>query len=177
MTRFACIVADPPWLFGDKLPGNGRGAVKHYRCMTLAELCCFELPPIADDAVLFLWRVAAMQWEALAVARAWGFNPPTSEIVWNKPQMGMGRTVRNCHETALICRRGKPKRLAANVRSSFAAPRTKHSEKPDEFFAMVERLYPGPRLELFARKHRPGWTVMGNEVDGREARTEERDAG
>jgi N6-adenosine-specific RNA methylase IME4 len=171
--KFRCIVADPPWSFGDKLPGGGRGAVKHYACLTLAELCCFPLPPIADDAVLFLWRVASMQQEALAVARAWGFNAPTSEIVWCKPQMGMGRTVRNCHEVALICRRGKPTRLDAGVRSFFTAPRTEHSAKPDEFFALVERLYPGPRVELFARKHREGWTCMGNEVDGRAAAEQE----
>jgi N6-adenosine-specific RNA methylase IME4 len=137
--------------------------------MPLAELCTFTLPPIANDAILFLWRVGSMQTEALAVARAWGFAPPTSEIVWCKPQMGMGRTVRNCHEIALICKRGKPKRLDAGVRSHFTAPRGRHSEKPDEFFRIVERLYAGPRLELFARRQRDGWTCLGDEIDGRDA--------
>jgi N6-adenosine-specific RNA methylase IME4 len=39
-----------------------------------------------------------------------------------------------------------------------------HSEKPDEVYRRIERLYPGPYLELFARKPRDGWTVWGNEI-------------
>lgn len=69
---YRCVVADPPWPFDDKLPGKGRGAAKHYAMMTLKEIREFALPPIADDAYLFLWRVAAMQEEALSVMHAWG---------------------------------------------------------------------------------------------------------
>jgi N6-adenosine-specific RNA methylase IME4 len=165
-------LADCPWRFGDKLPGPKRGASKHYRTMSLAEICTFDLPPIADDAWLFLWRVGAMQREALAVARAWGFSDPTSEIVWVKAargrfQWGMGRTVRNVHEVCLVCRRGKPRRLSASVPSVVVAPRGEHSAKPDAFYAAVEKLAPGPRVELFSRLRRPGWTCYGDEVDER----------
>lgn len=170
------LLADPPWSFGDSLPGPGRGAASHYRCLSLAELCCFPLPPLADDAWLVLWRVGAMQQEALAVVRAWGFNPPTSEIVWVKTtddghrvRIGMGRTVRNAHEVALICRRGKPSRAAANVPSVFFAPRGRHSAKPDEFYELIERLADGPRVELFARVRRPGWECFGDELPAEEA--------
>lgn len=171
---FRTVVADPAWLFGDKLPGPGRGASSHYSCMTLGELCTLRLPPIADDAWLFLWRVGSMQTDALALVRAWGFREPTSEIVWVKTRdrhvpsralrMGMGRTVRNVHEICLICRRGKPERLDAGVQSVFFAPRLEHSRKPDAFYTIVERLAPGPRVELFARQRRKGWTTIGNEL-------------
>lgn len=44
----------------------------------------------------------------------------------------------------------------------------RHSEKPDEFFEIVEKLcgpaMPATHVELFGRKLRPGWTVIGNEV-------------
>lgn len=43
-------------------------------------------------------------------------------------------------------------------------PRRRHSEKPAEFFAMVEQVSPGPRLELFARSARLGWSVWGDEA-------------
>jgi len=164
VTRYRCLVADPPWKFGDSLPGKGRGAAKHYDCMPLAELCTFELPPMLPDSWLFLWRVGSMQQEALAVARAWGFSV-TSEIVWVKPQMGMGRTVRNCHEVCLVCRRGKPERKSAAVRSWFEAPRGRHSAKPERFFELVEQLTEGPYVELFARRQRPGWVCLGAEVE------------
>lgn len=56
--------------------------------------------------------------------------------------------------------------IAPAIRESnhFAAPRTRHSEKPDRFYEMVERVSPGPYLELFARRRRYGWDVWGNEA-------------
>jgi len=43
--------------------------------------------------------------------------------------------------------------------------RREHSRKPDEVHELIERMYPElPKLELFARKARPGWDVWGNEV-------------
>jgi len=44
------------------------------------------------------------------------------------------------------------------------APVGAHSEKPSEVYSRIERLYPGPYLELFARKPRDGWTTWGNEI-------------
>jgi N6-adenosine-specific RNA methylase IME4 len=51
-----------------------------------------------------------------------------------------------------------------DVHEVVVAPVGEHSEKPDEVYRRIERLYPGPYLELFARKPRKGWTVWGNEV-------------
>ena len=41
----------------------------------------------------------------------------------------------------------------------------KHSRKPDEQYAPIEACSPGPRLELFARGERKGWSVWGNQAD------------
>jgi N6-adenosine-specific RNA methylase IME4 len=45
--------------------------------------------------------------------------------------------------------------------------KTRHSAKPVEFYDLIERLYPklNTRLELFARKPRPGWEPLGNDPD------------
>jgi N6-adenosine-specific RNA methylase IME4 len=165
------IVADPPWPFDDRLPG-GRGAAQHYRTLALDRIKQFPLPELEKDAVLFLWRVAAMQEEALEVARAWGFRVK-AELVWAKTtddgkrlRMGMGRTVRNCHETCLIATRGKPVCLSKRELSIFYAPRgSLHSAKPDKFFKLVQRLYAGPYVELFARRERAGWTAFGDMLE------------
>ena len=119
-----------------------------------------------------------MQEEALQVVRMWGCVPK-SEIVWEKvtkngkPWFGMGRHVRAAHETAIVATRGRPKPLSSSVRSRFAAKvplnpdgSYRHSGKPDVFFAMAEQLAAGPRLELFARKRRKGWTCRGLEAGG-----------
>lgn len=167
---FRCVVADPAWKFGDSLPGNGRGAAKHYDVMSTAAICALQLPPIAADAHLFLWRVAAMQQDALDVVFHWGFAVK-SELVWlkrttgGKRHFGMGRHVRAEHEVCLICTRGKGAGiLDKSIRSTFEAPVGEHSTKPDAFYALVERLVPGPRLELFARRERSGWTGIGNQM-------------
>lgn len=172
---FRVICADPPWKFGDKLPGPGRGAEKHYRCLSVEELERFSLPPISDDAHLFLWRVASMQEEAFRVARAWGFVIK-SELVWlkktvtGKRHFGMGRQVRMEHETALICTRGRPQVQDRSIRSTFEAVAERvHSRKPEEFYQIVQRLCLGPYVELFARKQRLGWTCYGDELENRVA--------
>lgn len=171
------LLADPPWKFGDTLPGKGRGAGKHYRCMSVQEIMRFPLPPLADDALLLLWRVAAMQQEALKVIDAWGFTLK-SEIVWVKTKsvprvgwpslsilrMGMGRAVRNAHEVCLLCTRGRPVIRDHSVLSVIFAPRGLHSAKPVAIYDRAQRLSKGPYVELFARHRRVGWVQQGLEL-------------
>lgn len=192
---FDVIVADPPWKYGDKLPGKTRGAERNYETMTIKDLCRYftvDKPTLnvsESSAVLFLWKVAAIpEWQY--VCDAWGFKP-VSELVWVKTTgklfqepgpncvtvedgnalmqarlaFGMGRKVRNCHEVCVIAQRGKPMEPAdKSIRSVFFAPVREHSRKPDEFYRIVERMYPqANRLELFSREDRKGWTCEGNE--------------
>ena len=176
----AVLMADPPWSFGDAL--GKRGAEANYPVMTLDEIKAFPLPPLADNCLLLLWRVAAMQQEALDVVRAWGFVVK-SEIIWNKltkkagvecawckhvacnQHFGMGRYVRAAHETCLVATRGRVAVADHAVRSSFTAPVRAHSRKPEEIYTIANRLVPhGPRVELFARFTRPGWTTIGNQL-------------
>lgn len=169
MNKFRTIIADPPWRFGDSLPGRGRGALSHYKLMKVDQIARHMLPGLYDDSRLFLWRVASMQEEALFVMKAWGFTLK-SEIVWNKitkngkKHFGMGRQVRASHEVCLIGVRGRPETLSKSVRSTFEAKVGVHSKKPDEFYSIVKELSPSPIVELFARRGYPGITVMGDEV-------------
>lgn len=172
---FRVVLADCPWAPDDKLPGKTRGAARNYDVMSVEEIARYPLPPIADDALLLLWRISSMPEEALRVVRAWGFTPK-SEIVWVKTTedeggvklaFGMGRYVRGCHETCLIATRGKAASLVIDhsVRSVFLAPRGQHSAKPAEFYALAERLFPGPRVALFARgAPRERWAAYGREA-------------
>lgn len=167
---FRVICADPPWSFGDRLPGPGRGAAKHYDVMSVDDICNFPIPPTEPDAWLFMWRVASQVEESYRAVRAWGFAPKT-EVVWQKltasglPHFGMGHYVRASHETCVVAVKGKPKPLSRSVRSTFAAKAGKHSEKPEIFYSgIVEALSAGPYCELFARSTRPGWVSFGNEL-------------
>lgn len=175
---FRVLVADPPWPFRDALPDE-RGAAHNYPLMSVNDICMFKLPPLTDDAVLYLWRVAAMQAEALRVVSAWGFTLKP-ELVWLKKTkygrrwFGMGRIVRAEHEICLIATHGRPQTLSHSVRSTFetdeddvaglSARVDRHSAKPERFYGIIESLHAGPYCELFARRQRPGWTCLGNEL-------------
>lgn len=176
---FRVVVADPPWRFDDKLPGKTRGAERNYRVLDVNEICRFPLPSLAADCVLFLWRVSSQPQAALDVVRIWGFTPKT-ELIWLKKTaqgnrwFGLGHTLRAEHETCIVATRGRPRVLNHSVRSTFvteldvtgfSAKVGRHSEKPAVFYSIVESLFDGPRLELFARRHRPGWVCMGDELD------------
>ena len=73
--------------------------------------------------------------------------------------------MRGSHERCMIGVRGRPDVLSHSVRSVFTAKAGRHSEKPEKFYQLVEMLSPGPYLELFGRKTREGWTVLGNELE------------
>ena len=176
--KFRTLVADCPWSFNDDLPSYGkgssfgaRGAAGHYDCMTASDLEKIPLPNMEDDAFLFFWKVAAMPEEAYRIIRAWGFTPK-SEIIWVKKtkkgnrHFGMGRYTRAEHETCIIATRGSAHKFikAKNIRSCFEAPTEGHSAKPAAFYNLIEQLTPGPYVELFARKQRPGWSCLGNAV-------------
>lgn len=171
MIPFRVVAADPPWPISDKLPGPKRGAAKHYKTMTVEDICSIELPPIGPDALLFLWRLSSMVEEAARVARAWDFRP-VSEIVWEKIaedgslRIGMGRYVRLSHETCMIATRGQGRLFIKDhsIPSIIRAQRGAHSAKPDIFYDTVERLVEGPYVELFARRQRRRWTCFGDEI-------------
>jgi N6-adenosine-specific RNA methylase IME4 len=122
-----------------------------------------------------LWAVWPVLDDALEVITAWGFEYQTAGFVWVKQNssgslfMGMGYHTRANTEPCLLATRGNPPRLADDVHQVIMAPVGEHSAKPDEAYRRIRRLYPGPCLELFARKRRENWTVWGNEVDGYDA--------
>lgn len=174
---FACVLADPPWHFrtfsGDSsVPTQ---AADPYDTMSLEDLKALPVADVtAPDCALFLWIVDAHLEEALAVGAAWGFTYKTSAFVWVKsklggyPHVGMGYWTRKQTETCLLFTKGAPKRLGKGVEQIIHCPRGAHSAKPDQQYDAIERLVGGPRLELFARSQRPGWSAWGNEVGKRD---------
>jgi len=81
---------------------------------------------------------------------------------------GMGRLFRQTHEICLIGISDNKiyKRLKnKSQRSVSVAPNLRHSSKPEDLQDSLEEMFPaGNRLELFARRHRKGWTCLGNEI-------------
>ena len=162
---FAVIYADPPWAY-DSSESDMRVIENHYPTMTLEEICKLDVKGIAhDDAVLFLWTTSPKLQEAFQVLAAWDFDYRTC-AVWDKEKIGMGYYFRQQHELLLVATRGKvPAPMAENRPSSMIrSPRSEHSRKPDSMYDIIEAMYPRlPKIELFARNERSGWSRWGNQ--------------
>lgn len=161
--EYACIVIDPPWptemVFNEQF---NRGGLP-YPALTIEALAAMSIPA-ADDCVLWLWTTNAFMHEAYHLLDAWGFEDKTI-MTWVKAGMGLGRWLRGQTEHCILAVKGTPKIHLTNQTTVLHGPRREHSRKPDEFYAMVERLCDGPRLEMFAREPRDGWVAHGNEIE------------
>jgi N6-adenosine-specific RNA methylase IME4 len=184
---FGCILADPPWAFrtfgGDAMTPH-RSTEDHYSTMSLAEMAAIPVAEIAaKDCALFMWVVGSHLTESIELAEAWGFKFKTDAFYWLKERLNgagqpdlftgdvpelrisMGYWTRKQIEPCWLFTRGSPRRLSKGVRQAIVEPRREHSRKPDCQYDRIEALVGGPRLELFARHQRPGWTVWGNQTD------------
>ena len=161
---YATIVADPPWPSMHQRSTYHRGKPeRHYPTMPVAAIAALDVPA-SDDAHLWLWGVNRLMEDAYRVVRAWGFTP-MSLVTWCKPRPGMGYYLRSNTEHCIFATRGKPMVPASAAMSTwFQWPVGAHSQKPDQFYELVERVSPGPYLELFARRRRYGWDVWGDEA-------------
>ena len=189
---FGVLLADPPWRWenwnsaaraerGEQWARrNGRSP---YDVLDTNTICALPVQPLcARNCVLLLWATFPKLPDALEVMSAWGFKYRTG-LPWLKmtaaaaPRIGLGFHLRSCSELLLIGTRGHPgvPAPADRLPGVMFCPIHEHSQKPDYQYEIAEG-YPGPWLELFARPRdglfgpRPGWTQIGEGVDGLEIR-------
>jgi|SRR5882672_5371537 len=190
---FGAILADPPWAFKtwwsgrtSKLPSPkkkfsypSRATIPHYEVMRTEQVAALPVGELAaSNCVLFLWATWPTLEDAFWVIRAWGFKYKTCGFCWVKahagqidmfrddidPHMKLGYWTRSNSEICLLAVKGKPKRRCNSVLQAIIEPTREHSRKPQCIYNRIERLVDGPRLELFARIERPGWTSWGLET-------------
>lgn len=167
---YRTIIADPPWqqpLMGGRARAKG-GMAKTlpYPTMPLEDI---KALPVGERAApgchLWLWTTNSFLRAGFEVMEAWGFKY-LAPIHWVKPS-GCGNYV--IHRTQTVLLGYKPpcvfarKRYFPNVVSIPHNP-PRHSEKPPEFYELIEEVSEPARLEMFARKPREGWAQWGNEV-------------
>lgn len=183
--QYRTIVVDPPWEYGkfNSFSSTGstpiRGALTAaaqplaYPTMSVAAIMALPVGELAQDAAhLYLWTTQRYLWDAPEVVAAWGFKV-SCVLTWCKPEMGaaLGFAFAPTSEFVVFGHRGGLKPLVRHPSTWFAASRPyvgrggpTHSAKPEAFLDMVERVSPGPYLEIFARRNRLGWDTCGNEA-------------
>ena len=162
--RFATIVIDPPWDWGDEGDQDQLGRARpDYATMTKEQLLDLPLPDLADDDChLYMWITNRSLPKGFELMERWGFRYVTA-ITWAKPSFGMGNYFRGQTEHVLFGVKGSQPLKRKDVGTLFNAPRgpNGHSSKPVEFYDLVESCSPGPYLEMFSRSDRAGWKAWG----------------
>jgi N6-adenosine-specific RNA methylase IME4 len=190
--RYGVIYADFPWRYANYGPDGlpQRATEQHYPTMGFDDLAALRIADLAaKDCALMAWSTSAHTDQLFKLASIMGFEFKGKAFAWSKLNpfhgkpdpdsrkarkitddchwhIGMGRSTRKNTEDCWLFTRGAPKRLNADVRELCIAPvnKQRHSEKPEEIRERIERLFPGPRCELFSRKSRPGWDMWGNDT-------------
>lgn len=174
--RYQCLYIDPPWRQkrgGKKsVRPNSSGKELEYSTLTMDEIkehirIASELTD--DDSVLFLWTIEKYLFEAENIAKELGYKLH-ARMIWNKVTgIPAAFTIRYGHEYLLYMYKGKLIPVAEDERgkihSVFTEKVKRHSQKPEEAYRIIERLYPNlNKLEMYARNERQGWDCWGDEV-------------
>jgi N6-adenosine-specific RNA methylase IME4 len=169
---YSTIVADPPWPyergwapFGPTSRGGDRPGRRPlpYLSMGITDIANLRVEDLAAaDSHLYLWTTNRYLSFAFDLALRWGFRH-SQTLTWCKPPMGIGPggAFSNTTEFVLFCRRGALRPLDRVDTTWWQWPRGGHSVKPPAFLDLVERVSPGPYVELFARAPRLGWDSWG----------------
>lgn len=180
---YKTIVMDPPWMErgGGKIK---RGADRHYPLVKTKDLPALIrgsgmfTPDVEQGCSLWMWATANFLPDAMWLMGELGAEYVTNAVWVKEGPPGLGQRMRMMHEHLLYGRFGTvPVPSPANrLPSVIIAPRGRHSAKPEEAFALIERhdqRYDADgrpaqfqyRLEMFCRTPRPGWDAWGNEVN------------
>lgn len=175
--KYATIVVDPPWPYNEGWPAwrnDGVRRVLPYEAMNLPEIADLNVGRLLEsEGYLFLWTTSRYLEDAYILVRTWGCTA-RQVLTWCKPPRGEGPggMFATTTEFVIVAQKIRPGTNAHGRRTNgkridtswFQWPRRRHSEKPEEFYAMVEQVSPGPYLDMFARRPRLGWDVWGDEA-------------
>lgn len=175
--KYRTIVVDPPWEYPEGWPAwNNRGQRKplNYSQMTVEQIAALPIYNLLErEGYVFLWVTNRYLEQGFFTMREWRCTPKQT-LTWCKSPIGQGPggMFATTTEFIIVGQYINPNTHAHNRRTTgkvntswFEWPRGVHSAKPEAFQDIIERVCPPPYLEIFARRHRLGWHVWGNEVN------------
>jgi len=173
--KYGVILSDFEWKYVvySEATGRDRSPDNHYPCSDIESLKARDVGALAAaDCMYFGWVPAPFLKLAIELMEFHGFQYVT-HIIWIKQRPGEARGTAYWfsgeHEVVLVGKRGNPPAPTPGTQfpSYFIAPVGDHSVKPDNVHEIAEAYFPTfTKIELNARRRRPGWDAWGNEADG-----------
>ena len=180
-STFQAIEIDPPWQYKSR-GYNGFETVQKYRIhcpyplMSLPEIEAMgpEINRVATDkAHLWLWVTKDFLPDGFDLLNSWGWQYKQI-FTWLKttkagvPSYGMGYWCRNACEYLILAvnaTKGNRPLAATTTPNYILAPKGGHSAKPEAAYDLIRANSPGPRLSIFQRTHREGFSCWGNQLE------------
>jgi mRNA (2'-O-methyladenosine-N6-)-methyltransferase len=182
--KFDVVLLDPPWrirgaqnVSDEKTIFNNNKFTLQYNTMSNEEIMDLDVGQLSDRGFIFLWTINSQLQTAFECLNRWGYTF-VDRITWikktNKDSIFIGQGYYLLHSSE-ICVIGAKKDVEGNYlevvqkvsNDLIFSPTQKKSQKPDQMYHIIERMFPGARkVELFARNHniRPGWLSIGNQL-------------
>ena len=166
--KYRTIIIDPPWevqmIERDDRPNQTKF---DYPTMLTEQIIELPIKDLCNESGshIYLWTTQKYLPIAFEILDHWNIKYICT-MVWHKSGgfQPFNLPQYNC-EFVLFGRTGNLDFLTTkDFPCCFNGERQGHSIKPDRFYEIVQRVSPGPRLDMFARKQRDGFTVWGNEV-------------
>jgi N6-adenosine-specific RNA methylase IME4 len=166
--QYRTILIDPPWkqpLVGRFYRRSKTATVLPYETMSMQEILELPIQNISEPGThIWLWTTNRLLHDAFHVIEAWGFKY-LNTITWVKPS-GVGAWFANTTQHLIFAYNKKCIFQKARYRPThlFTSIPKRHSEKPSQFYDLIESISIEPRIELFARNRRDGWDAWGDQV-------------
>ena len=166
--KFRTIIVDPPWPVEKILREVTPNQYDYdYATKTLEEIKALPIQELAydDGCHLYLWTTQKYLPLAFDILKGWGFAYIFT-MVWHKAGgfQPFNLPQYNC-EFILFGKKGNMPFLdTKNFFTCFNGQRREHSRKPDEFYELVKRVSPKPRIDIFSREKRGGFDQYGDEI-------------
>lgn len=164
---------DPPWdiSMAGKMDTHTTKENLPYKTMALEDIKNIPIGKIANIGChVYCWTTNAMLRDTFNVLDAWGVNFHLC-LVWTKnsgiaPCLGYVFSTEFC----LLGFFGKPmQKFSSSGKVNWLNLKQnsqgKHSSKPIEWYKLIEKMSPPPRIDIFARTQKLNWDVFGDEID------------
>ncbi len=166
--QYRTIVIDPPWQVEKIIREVSPNQYDYdYPIMSLEEIKSLPIEEMAikDGCHLYLWTTQRYLPSAFDILEEWGFNYIFA-MVWHKAGgfQPFNLPQYNCEFVLFGRKGGLPFLETKGFFTCFSGQRREHSRKPDEFYDLVRRVSPAPRIDYFSRERREGFEQYGNET-------------